>query len=305
MGYDIDAVKADRTFVKAAIKDLPQIGDGKEMSHFDLAFISSLIKEKRPTKVVEVGTSAGGSCAVMLRCLHDLGIDAEVHVVDILPYVYHDKTRDAGWLAIEEADLLGMRRPHMHLGVVLPQVIEEIGENIDFLVLDTTHSVPGEILEFLVALPYLSDGAIVCMHDMRQQYRDTKFSTDFATTLLMSSVVADKFISTDDKRTYGYPNIGAFRVTEQTREHVANVAQALTVPWNYQLDDAQLAHYRRGITTNGEDVLWFFDHAVLLNKELWGRGFLSRSVRKKVRSGISGGARFVRDHAMGVLGRKK
>lgn len=304
MGYSIDAVKADRTFVREAIKELPQISDGKEMSHFDLAFISSLIKEKRPAKVVEVGTSAGGSCAVMLRSLHDLGIDAEVHVVDLLTYVYHDKTRDAGWLAIEEADLLGMERPHMHLGVVLPQVIEEIGEGIDFLVLDTTHSVPGEILEFLVALPYLSDGAIVCMHDIRQQYRGAKYSTSFATTLLMSSVVADKLISTDDKRSHGYPNIGAFRVTEQTREHVANVAQALTVPWNYRLDDAQLAHYRRGVAANGEDVLWFFDHAVLLNEELWGRELLSRRTRRKIRLAISDGVGIVRDHAMGLLRRR-
>lgn len=281
MSYKIDTVSAERGPVKAALGDLPEIADGKEISHFDLGFLCELIRLNRPAKVVEVGTAAGGSCAVMLHCLHDLGIDAEVHAIDILTYAHLDPGKAAGHLAVEEADRLGCARPTMHLGVTLPQVIDAIGGGIDLLVLDTTHVMPGEVLDFLVALPYLSDGAIVCMHDIRQQYRNVKNVRSFATTLLMSCVVGEKFISTDDKRTHGYPNIGAFRVTAQKREHVGNVAQALTVPWSDVLDDEQLALYRRAIEVHGDEVLWFFDHAVLLNKDSERERILSGVVRPK------------------------
>ena len=46
-----------------------------------------------------------------------------------------------------------------------PDVIDEIGSDIDFLILDTLHIVPGEILDFLVCLPYLTKDAIVVLHD--------------------------------------------------------------------------------------------------------------------------------------------
>ena len=54
-----------------------------EMSKWQLAFLCGLIKENKPKKIVEVGTSAGGTAAVLMNCVHMLGLDAEIYAVDI------------------------------------------------------------------------------------------------------------------------------------------------------------------------------------------------------------------------------
>lgn len=40
-----------------------------EMSNDQLAFLCGLIEEYRPNKIVEVGVSAGGTTAVILKCI--------------------------------------------------------------------------------------------------------------------------------------------------------------------------------------------------------------------------------------------
>ena len=38
--------------------------------------------------------------------------------------------------------------------------------DIDFIIIDTVHFMPGEFLTFLTALPQLKDGCIVVLHDI-------------------------------------------------------------------------------------------------------------------------------------------
>ena len=133
-----------------------------------------------------------------------------------------------------------------YLGKYLPQVIDEIGGDIDFVILDTVHFLPGEVLDFPVMLPYLKNGAIVVLHDVIfNQFGKT---LGYATTVLFSAICSEeKFLNsmaTDKNLPFSYPNIGAFKIDKQTRKHIANVFLSLMVTWNYLPDEKQVEVYR-------------------------------------------------------------
>ena len=48
-------------------------GSEPEMSEFESAFVCGLIKEKRPKKILEIGVAGGGTTAIVMQCLNDLG----------------------------------------------------------------------------------------------------------------------------------------------------------------------------------------------------------------------------------------
>lgn len=124
-------------------------------------------------------------------------------------------------------------------GGVLPKYIEEIGSGIDFCVLDTTHAVPGEILDFLCAFPYLSDGAIVVLHDVANNLLG-KSPIAYATKILLDTVTATKYY----EFRYGISNIGAFAINRETKENIANVFSSLSITWAYEPKLSEMLVYR-------------------------------------------------------------
>ena len=132
---------------------------------------------------------------------------------------------------------------NFHLGKFLPQVIDEIGGDIDFVILDTVHMLPGEVLDFIAVLPYLKIGSVVVLHDvvLNQQYQERE--SYFATGALFSAVSAENFLNFDEQGAYRYPNIGAFKITEQTKPYIDNVFLALVLCWMYLPSPAELGLY--------------------------------------------------------------
>jgi len=47
--------------------------------------------------------------------------------------------------------------------------MKSIGNNIDMVFIDSAHFEPGEILDFLIVLPFLKEEAIVMFHDIGNQ----------------------------------------------------------------------------------------------------------------------------------------
>ena len=62
-----------------------------------------------------------------------------------------------------------MRNWKLFKGNIATEYIEKIGNNIDIAMIDTAHFEPGEILDFLIILPFLKDEAIVIFHDIANQ----------------------------------------------------------------------------------------------------------------------------------------
>lgn len=136
----------------------------------------------------------------------------------------------------------------LHLGKFLPQVIDEIGGDIDLVILDTIHAMPGEGLDFLAVLPYLKPNAVVVLHDVSLNQTD-KAALQHATTVLFSAVTAEKFLNFQPEgKLFRYPNIAAFQINEQTVENIENVFLSMILNWGLVLyfpTEQELVIYRK------------------------------------------------------------
>lgn len=171
-----------------------------------------------------------------------------MYSIDVVSTFYRDKTKPSGFLGMfaKEKIFGKMRGTHeFHLGKILPQVIDEIGGGIDFVILDTTHTLPGELLDFLAVLPYLTDNAVVVLHDVSFHQTQRKINAD-ATGVLFGAVTAEKFLNfQSDEELFRYPNIAAFKVNEQTAENIENVFLELILRWNVLPLEERIIIYRR------------------------------------------------------------
>ncbi|MBQ4402827.1 MAG: class I SAM-dependent methyltransferase [Selenomonadaceae bacterium] len=148
---------------------IPAVPDEPEMSEFESAFLCGALKTFRPKKILEIGVAGGATTAIILQTLEDLGEPYEIHSVDVAEKFYCDQSKTSGFMAMfaKEKILGELRGTHeFHIGKVLPQIIDEIGGDIDFVILDTVHNLPSEVLDFIAMLPYLKVGAVVVLHDV-------------------------------------------------------------------------------------------------------------------------------------------
>lgn len=242
-----------------------------EMTEFESAFLCGIINKFRPQKVVEVGVAAGATTAILLQCLGNVRSDGFImHSVDYYENLWSNPKKKTGYVALEANQELSKKMNYtykLHIGKPAC-TIEEIGDGIDCLILDTIHVVPGEILDFLTMLPHLNDGAVVILHDVGHNLRDNARDS-YATGLLFSAVVAEKYMNRDFTHPYGYPNIGAFVVDERTRRGVINLFLTLMITWNLCTPTDLWEQYRKAVKEHyDEEYLELFDKAIIMNKKM-------------------------------------
>ena len=148
----------------------------------------------------------------------------------------------------------------------MPEFLDKIGGDIDFLILDTTHYLPGELLDFLASMPRLKNNAIVVLHDVILNHTSIQTNA-YATQVLFSSVVGEKIICMGDSNPYNYPGIGIFKINEDTKRYIENVFYALKVSWGYLPDLVHLESYREWITKYyKKELIEEFEIAVKMNE---------------------------------------
>lgn len=247
--------------------NLPFFGNA-EMTEWQSGFLCGLIKKYSPKKIVEVGVAAGGTTTIILNCIAILGLDSIVYSVDVNKMHYRDTGKETGYLAEQYKH---HRKDSIHktyYGGILAEYLDEIGDEIDFVVLDTVHSMPGEILDFLTVLPKLKNGAIVVLHDIILNHLYPERNESFATKVLLSSVVGMKILGKEYGNPADYPGIGAFRVTPDTRKYIENVFLSLTISWVYMPKTEQLNLYKEYFRQHySRELCEEFDAAVELNRK--------------------------------------
>lgn len=118
--------------------------------------MTNLIKENRPKKVVEIGVAAGGTSVLILDIQNENGNNAKLFSVDFEVKYYRNNTMKTGYLVTEFLNNNRLNIDHeLKIGKYLPHFLEEIGNEINFVILDTMHSMPGEFLDLLAIFPFL------------------------------------------------------------------------------------------------------------------------------------------------------
>lgn len=249
-----------------------------EMTEYESAFLCGLLKKYKPRKIVEVGVARGGTTSIIVKCMQCLEIDNyEMHSIDLSESVYKDADKKTGYNFLEACSVgICQNKNHcFHLGKYLPDVIDQIGNNIDFMILDTVHSVPGELLDMIVALTYLSSNAIVVLHDLAYIHNfyyahDSKVNV---TMHIINVLKGKKYLNTDrnnadSKRKIGYPNIGAVMVNrEDAGDNAWNLLSSLTMLWDYMPDNVQLDKYKKMYAQiYGQKIKGYFEWIIELQK---------------------------------------
>ena len=126
-------------------------------------FLAELIMQYRPKKILEIGVDAGGSSLIILNAIKDMK-DSILHSMDYLKDWRGDHTKKTGFLVDDCPDLKNKWK--LYTGGMVANFLDEIGRDIDLCFIDTSHVLPGEIIDFLLVLPYLKKDAIVCIHDV-------------------------------------------------------------------------------------------------------------------------------------------
>jgi predicted O-methyltransferase YrrM len=212
------------------MRDVPTIVEElSEMHPVERAFITGLLMQYKPKKVVELGVSSGAGTVTILNALRGMQ-GAHLHSVDLFERYYRDNKKMSGWM-VADADIPDVTSMWTtYLGKDAVEVMDTIGNGIDFLVLDTAHIHPVETINFICVLPYMNDDAIVVLHDTSLHLQKHGFATaSYACGLLFSTVTADKLIPAEKYAPYA--NIGAFQINSDTRKYVTGLFLSLYLPW--------------------------------------------------------------------------
>lgn len=245
-----------------------------EMSCFENAFLMGLIRKFHPRKILEVGVSTGATTTMILEYLSRVNSDAELWSVDINESYYRDSAKSTGFIALERFG--GAQNWHLLTGRVLPEYMPTLGEGIDFCILDTVHSLPGELLDFLVIISRIKCNSIIVLHDtslyLRKNASDEYSKHCYATKVVFDSAVGDKIVCKDTSSDIPLPNISAIRTTNDTYKHIENSFFALGMPWFYIPSDEILCSYRKYYVENyDKKYVDLFDAAILAQKNHRGK----------------------------------
>lgn len=211
--------------------------NASELSEAEHGFICGLIKKYKPKKIVELGVSGGGTSVLVLNCLQKLGLnDTKMYSVDLSETYHFNPDKKCGF-QIDEAKpyLKNIDNHKLILGKILPEVIEDIAKDgkIDFIILDTTHYLPGELMDFAIAIPFLADNAVVVLDDTSFWFEgENRWA--FATKVLFDLCISPNkyYAETPD----GFSKIVGFTMPEKTSLWQKNIFDALSMPWHYFAD---------------------------------------------------------------------
>lgn len=225
-------------------------------------FLNGMIRYFKPRKILEVGISSGGGSAIILNAISDID-DAKLYSVDILnrSFLYPDKP--TGFFVDEKFPQLKSKW-HVFRGGDVSRFIEDIGGDIDMLVLDTAHVHPWETVNFMCVLPFMNKNfSWTILHDIT--FHVNNGARDLlACRYLFGHVVAEEKITPEPEDSAKvFSNIGAFRVSYDTMKYSQNLFESLVIPWHAKISSDDILSIRQIIEKYySPEQLEFFDKAV-------------------------------------------
>jgi len=157
-------------------------------------FLNGLIRKFKPKKILEIGVSKGGSSIIILNAIKDIK-DSHLYSIDL-------SSKDSIGNCTRNIFKDYLNKWSLYTGNIAAKFIEEIGGSIDMAFIDSAHLEPGEILDFLIILPFLNKGAIVCFHDIGNQItRAGQKNTrrEWAPYLIFNIIKGKKYLPSGNK----------------------------------------------------------------------------------------------------------
>ena len=142
---------------------------GMTQQRSEIRSLATLVRELRPQRVLEIGTSGGGTFYLWTRLAGD---EATLISVDLPPSWALDDPKEALKRALFQSFQRGRQALHFvrrdsHLAETQNEVLAILaGTPLDFLFIDGDHSYEGVRRDFLDYGPMVRPGGLVAFHDI-------------------------------------------------------------------------------------------------------------------------------------------
>jgi predicted O-methyltransferase YrrM len=133
----------------------------KGMWYNQREFLNGIIRRFKPKKIVEIGVDEGCSSSIILNAIQDFD-DSHLYSIEL-----NDKNYIGACVKRLFPNFL--TKWTLYKGNIAVKFMEKIGKDINLVLIDSAHFEPGEILDFIIVLPFLSEEAIIVMHDIANQ----------------------------------------------------------------------------------------------------------------------------------------
>jgi predicted O-methyltransferase YrrM len=212
-------------------------------------FINGIIRKYKPKKCLELGVAAGGSSIVILNAIKDIK-DSFLISLDVNTQLYCDKKFKTGYSVYKYFPEL-TKKWKLYTGEQSYKFLDKLNLKFDFLLLDTVHFSPGELINIIEVLPFLEDNAIIVLHDIMfhlpsNNYLKPKRKKFHPSNIyLMIALFGDKVIL--ENKNKKIENIGAIHLYPNQKKYYLNYFLLLMSPWEYMPNEKYIQELREFI----------------------------------------------------------
>lgn len=189
-------------------------------------FINGIIRKFKPKKLVEIGVYSGGSSIIILNAIKDIE-KSKLFSIEI---------KDLDWIGkcVYKNFPNLLNKWKLFKGGIAVNYIEKIGQKIDLAMIDSSHFEPGEILDFLMILPFLKEEAIIIFHDIDHQITSSygkNMRNEWAPYIIFNLIRGEKYLPSGK----GILNkdIGAIKLEKNQKRFIHDYCRALGGQWQY------------------------------------------------------------------------
>ena len=232
-------------------------------------FINGIIRKYKPKKCLEIGVAAGGSSIIILNAIKDI-TNSFLISLDLNTLLYGNEKFKTGYSVFKYFPEL-TKKWKLYTGEQSHKFLDKLNLKFDFLLLDTAHFSPGELINIIEVLPFLEDNAIIVLHDIMYHLpsnnhfipKEKKYHP--SNIYLIAVLQGNKVIIEKQKK---IENIGAIHLYPNQKKYYLNYFLLLLSPWEYMPNEKHIQELREFIKKyyKKEIYLNLFNKAVEENK---------------------------------------
>ena len=228
-------------------------------------FLNGIVRKFKPKKILEIGVSKGCSSSIVLNAIQDFN-NSHLYSIDL---------SDNNIIGSCVTSLFPNLLPKwtLYKGNIASKFMEKIGKDIDMVIIDSAHFEPGEILDFIIVLPFLSEEAIVVMHDIANQLTVPGKSQDWigkrnewAPYIIFNSIRGKTYLpSGENILTH---DIGAKKLDINQKRYFHDYFRVLGGQWQYFPKEEYIKEMKIYFKKYyDKDCLIIFNEAINFNKK--------------------------------------
>ena len=185
---------------------------------------------------MELGVDRGGSSIIILNAINDLE-DAHLYSIEL-------NSEEKVGECVNKYFPKFLKKWTLFKGNIATEFLEQIGNNIDMAFIDTAHFEPGEILDFIIILPFLKENAIVIFHDIANQITKAQYRkrSEYAPYVIYNAICGKKYLPSG--KNILTHDIGAIKLDKNQSLYYHDYFRLLGGQWQYYPKETHMSQIK-------------------------------------------------------------